>query len=56
MIGVLFHSGWFESGGSEVAGLGTLTLLNRAVGPLGLVGCDRLLCFRIVHYLHQLLR
>lgn len=50
-------SGWYQAGdGSEVCGLGTFSVMTRAIGVIGLGGLDRLLAFHIVHQLGLFLR
>lgn len=44
------------SDGSEVCGLKTVSLLRRAIGVYGLIGVDRLLCYRILHELHRFVK
>jgi len=48
--------GWFDSDGKEVCGISTFALLHKSVGLLGLVGLDRMLSFRIVHTLNNLVK
>jgi WASH complex subunit strumpellin len=46
--------GWYQAqDGNEVCGISTFSLLNRAIGVIGLGGLDRLLGFRIVYELGQ---
>ncbi|RHY04419.1 hypothetical protein DYB25_010693 [Aphanomyces astaci] len=40
----------------EVAGLSTFAVLHQSIGLLGLVGVDRMLSFRIVHTLNNLIK
>ncbi|OQR94163.1 strumpellin [Achlya hypogyna] len=47
---------WFQEDGTEVAGMSTFGLLHQSVGLLGLVGIDRMLSFRIVHTLNNLIK
>lgn len=45
-------AGWYnQSDGTELCGIGTFSLLNRAIGVIGLGGLDRLLAFNLVHEL-----
>ena len=48
--------GWYTADGEETAGIKLFTLLNASVGVAGLSGVDRLLSFRIVHYLNTFLQ
>ena len=48
--------GWYNSDGTEVAGIKTFALLNSGLSVTGLAGLDRLLAFRIVHHLGAFLR
>lgn len=51
------HIGWYdESSGQEVCGIGIFSILHRSVGLLGLAGIDRMLSFRIVHTLNNLVK
>jgi len=47
--------GWYTADGTETAGIKLFTFLNSSVGVAGLSGVDRLLSFRIVHYLNTFL-
>ncbi|ETW08085.1 hypothetical protein, variant [Aphanomyces invadans] len=47
---------WFNEEGVEVAGLSTFGVLHQSIGLLGLVGVDRMLSFRIVHTLNNLIK
>jgi WASH complex subunit strumpellin len=48
--------GWYTADGTETAGIKLFTYLNSSVGVAGLSGVDRLLSFRIVHYLNTFLQ
>mmetsp|Transcript_48746 Transcript_48746/g.137173 ORF Transcript_48746/g.137173 Transcript_48746/m.137173 type:complete len:1158 (+) Transcript_48746:260-3733(+) len=48
--------GWYNSDGTEVAGIKTFALLNSGLSVTGLAGLDRLLAFRIVHHLGAFLK
>lgn len=50
--------GWYNAGdsGEETCGISTFALLHKSIGLLGLVGLDRMLSFRIVHTLNNLLK
>ncbi|POM80534.1 Strumpellin, partial [Phytophthora palmivora] len=48
--------GWFSEDGSEVCGIGAFSVLHKSVGLLGLAGLDRMLSFRIVHTLNNLVK
>ncbi len=45
--------GWFTSDGTEVFGVGAMSLLRQSTGVSGLLGVDRLLCFRIVNEMNS---
>ncbi|KAH9083252.1 hypothetical protein LEN26_021034 [Aphanomyces euteiches] len=47
---------WFNEEGVEVAGLSTFGVLHQSISLLGLVGVDRMLSFRIVHTLNNLIK
>ena len=47
--------GWYTLEGVETAGIKLFSLLNASVGVAGLSGIDRLMSFRIVHYLKTFL-
>ena len=47
--------GWYTADGEETAGIKLFTFLNSSVGVSGLSGVDRLLSFRVVHYLNTFL-
>ena len=47
---------WYTSKGKELCGIGTFSLLHRSVGLLGLAGLDRMLSFRIVHTMNNILK
>ncbi|KAG7393747.1 hypothetical protein PHYPSEUDO_004510 [Phytophthora pseudosyringae] len=48
--------GWFSEDGNEVCGIGAFSVLHKSVGLLGLAGLDRMLSFRIVHTLNNLVK
>nr|CCA20608.1 PREDICTED: hypothetical protein [Albugo laibachii Nc14] len=48
--------GWFSADGKEVCGIRASSVLHRSVGLLGLTGLDRMLSFRIVHTLNNLVK
>lgn len=48
--------GWFSEKGQEICGIGTFALLHKSVGLLGIAGLDRMLSFRIVHTLNNLVK
>ncbi|GLD95032.1 hypothetical protein PINS_up003657 [Pythium insidiosum] len=48
--------GWFADDGREVCGISAFSVLHQSVGLLGLAGLDRMLSFRIVHTLNNLVK
>lgn len=52
----LERSGWYSADGSVVFGRNNIALLRKAIGVIGLTGIDRLLCYRILHELHRLVK
>ncbi|TMW68696.1 hypothetical protein Poli38472_006164 [Pythium oligandrum] len=48
--------GWFSADGKEVCGISAFSVLHKSVGLLGLAGLDRMLSFRIVHTLNNLVK
>lgn len=48
--------GWFSDDGKEVCGIAAFSVLHKSVGLLGLAGLDRMLSFRIVHTLNNLVK
>lgn len=52
----LERGGWYMRDNTEVCGLKAVGLLRQACGIDGLIGIDRLLCYRILHELHRFVK
>ncbi|CAM6121354.1 unnamed protein product [Calypogeia fissa] len=49
-------SAWFDADGKELVGLHTFTMLQASLGPAGMKGVDRLLSFKAVRTIEQILK
>lgn len=52
----LERGGWYMRDNTEVCGLKAVGLLRQSCGIDGLIGIDRLLCYRILHELHRFVK